>query len=144
MQGIKFDNSNEKLRWLLVPWAALQEIVKVLQAGAVKYLPDNWMRVPNAIERYREALLRHVIADANGELIDKDYGLLHLAHAGCCILFLIWFYIRDKMFVPFTPDYKIIEEKYKEQKEAALAKANEIEALSKAAMSLANMKEITT
>jgi len=125
MQGIKFDTGNEKIKWMLVPWAALKEIAKVLMAGAVKYFPDNWKRVPDAIFRYKEALLRHVIADAEGELVDKDYGLLHLAHAGCCILFLIWFYIEEKMFQPFTPDYDAIKEKYEEQKRKALADIND-------------------
>ena len=122
MKGIKFDSGDEKLRWMLIPWTALKEIVKVLMAGAVKYLPDNWQYVPDAIPRYKEALLRHVIADAEGELVDKDYGLLHLAHAGCCILFLIWFYVQEKIFKPFIPNYKEIEKKYKKQKELALKK----------------------
>ncbi len=99
MKGIKFDNGDEKMKWMLIPWVALKEIVKVLM----------------------EALLRHVIADAEGELVDSDYGLLHLAHAGCCVLFLIWFYIKEGMFKPFTPDYKAIEERYKKQKEEAFA-----------------------
>jgi hypothetical protein len=128
MQGIKFDNGDEKIKWMLVPWLALKEITKVLMAGAVKYLPDNWKKVPDSINRYKEALLRHVIADAEGELVDKDYGLLHLAHAGCCILFLIWFYIQEKMFVPFTPDYKAIEERYKQQKEEAFRKIRSVNA----------------
>lgn len=91
-KGLK--NDTEKERWDLVPMKALNEVVKVLTFGAKKYSENNWKLVSNGRERYYAAALRHLRdAQENYEARDKESGLLHLAHAACCILFLIWFVI---------------------------------------------------
>ena len=41
--------------------------------------------------RYESALLRHITKYKNGEIYDKETGLQHLAHAGCCLLFMLHF-----------------------------------------------------
>jgi hypothetical protein len=92
-EGFKADAG--KPRWTLLPWGPLEEIVKVLTAGALKYAANNWMKVPDAQERYADALLRHVTARLNGERLDPESGHPHLAHAGCCLLFWMWFDRRD-------------------------------------------------
>lgn len=89
VEGRKDDDG--KRLWSLVSWSSMEEIVKVLEYGAKKYAPENWRHVPDAKERYKNALLRHVIAWASGETNDPETGLSHLAHAGCCILFALWF-----------------------------------------------------
>jgi len=73
-----------KLDWTLIPWKALIPAVKVLMFGANKYGRENWKKV--SLIRYERALLRHVLSD---ELNDEETGLPHLAHAMCCILFII-------------------------------------------------------
>jgi hypothetical protein len=78
-----------KMDWTLVPWDALEPIVRVLEFGAKKYERDNWLHVPGSTRRYTAALLRHVIAYASGEEKDSETGESHLAHAGCCLLFLL-------------------------------------------------------
>jgi len=80
-----------KLRFDLLPFAQVSEVVAVLTAGAKRYGDDNWRQVPEAKRRYLAALLRHVFAYAQGERLDPDDGLSHLAHAVCCALFLMWF-----------------------------------------------------
>jgi hypothetical protein len=75
----------------LLPGKALAAIARVLDHGAKKYAPYNWMRV-RPRSRYVDAALRHLHAYADGEVNDPDSGLNHLAHAGCCILFLLWFH----------------------------------------------------
>ena len=40
--GIKYDSG--KLRWTLLPFRELEEVVKVLEKGAVKYDFDNWKK----------------------------------------------------------------------------------------------------
>ena len=92
--GIKHDQ--DKDRWDLLPWRATQQIVKVLTYGARKYAPDNWKKVPEWRIRYYAALIRHVVAWFEGERIDPETGLSHLAHAGCCILFLLGKEINDE------------------------------------------------
>lgn len=85
--GIKFDQ--KKQRWDLLPFGPLKEIVQVLTYGAHKYEPDNWQQVPDARSRYFSALMRHITA-WNGEARDPESGFTHLAHAACCVLFLMW------------------------------------------------------
>jgi hypothetical protein len=88
--GIKFDNGEDKLRWDLLPWEQVEKIVKILTLGAEKYADDNWKFVPNGRTRYFAAAQRHLVAWFKGEKFDKETSENHLAHALCCILFLLW------------------------------------------------------
>ncbi len=92
--GTKLDTG--KLRWDLLPTAQVRRIVEVLTFGAVKYSPGNWMLVPEPVDRYYAAALRHLAAWRDGEQLDPESKLPHLAHAGCCVLFLLWFEARPK------------------------------------------------
>ncbi len=85
--GVKHDAG--KPRWGLLPTKALGAIVGVLTFGAQKYAPGNWRRVEKARDRYYDALLRHLTAWHEGEVTDPESGMHHLAHAGCCLLFLL-------------------------------------------------------
>jgi len=87
--GVKYDAG--KPRPSLLPWPALTEVMAVLAFGAAKYEVDNWQRVPGARERYFDAALRHLVAWHSGEALDAESGRSHLAHAACCVLFLLWF-----------------------------------------------------
>lgn len=85
--GRKFDAG--KLDYTLVPFEAVEEIIKVLMFGAQKYDRNNWKLVDNAQQRYLAAAFRHLAAYNKGEPVDSETGLSHLAHAGCCLLFLL-------------------------------------------------------
>jgi hypothetical protein len=84
--GRKFDGG--KLEYGLLPPLALEEVVKVLTFGAQKYDRDNWQVVPESKRRYFDALQRHVWAWKQGEKMDPESGIHHLAHAMCCLMFL--------------------------------------------------------
>jgi len=84
-----------KSEFSLLPWKAVQRVTKVLMYGAKKYAPDNWRHVPNARKRYFDAALRHIIAWHGGEINDPESGLPHLAHAACCVLFLLELETQD-------------------------------------------------
>lgn len=84
--GRKFDGG--KLEYGLIPPLALKEMVKVLTFGAEKYERDNWKYVPDSKRRYFDALQRHMWAWKEGEIIDSESGIHHLAHAACCLFFL--------------------------------------------------------
>jgi len=95
--GVKYDSG--KPRWDLLPFEQVEEVVKVLtsvvQSG--KYTDDNWKTVPNARKRYIAAGMRHFKAWICGEKLDKETGLNHLAHAICCLLFLMWGDVRENI-----------------------------------------------
>jgi hypothetical protein len=84
--GIKHDG--EKPRVDLLPSAPLVMIADVLGFGARKYAPHNWRKGFDQ-SRLIGAALRHLLAYNDGEDIDPESGLSHVAHAGCCILFLL-------------------------------------------------------
>lgn len=77
----------------LLPPKALLAISRVLTFGAAKYGPNNWHQVANR-SRYYDALQRHLTQWWAGEDKDQDTGESHLAHAGCCLLFLLELEIR--------------------------------------------------
>lgn len=85
--GRKFDAG--KSQYGLLPAYALEENVKVLTIGAKKYEPDNWKRVPDGPRRYFDAAQRHLWAFHRGEQFDPETGCHHLAHALCCIEFIL-------------------------------------------------------
>jgi len=80
----------DKLRYDLIPHEALEELAKVLTFGAAKYDDNNWQTVTPFERRYRAALMRHFEADRRDELWDAESGELHLSHALCCLVFLVW------------------------------------------------------
>lgn len=83
-EGRKFDHG--KPDYTLLPFGALQDVVKVLGFGAVKYGRDNWQAVER--QRYVAAAFRHLVAIAKGEELDEESGMPHAAHLSCCSLFL--------------------------------------------------------
>lgn len=77
-----------KTRFDLVPFDAVSEIADVLEYGAAKYQAHNWARGADW-SRYFSALCRHIFAWWSGEDKDPETGFSHLAHAGCCLIFLL-------------------------------------------------------
>ena len=88
-QGRKDDSS--KRRYSLLPKGAVNSVVDVLEFGSKKYADNNWQKVENSRTRYYDAAMRHIDAWFNGDLKDAETGLPHLAHAICCLMFLMWF-----------------------------------------------------
>ena len=86
--GVKYDK--DKPKWNLLPWDELEDVVKVLTFGAKKYAPDNWKFVDDANNRYMDAAMRHLVAHQQGETRDDESGESHIAHAICCLLFMLW------------------------------------------------------
>lgn len=80
--------SATKPRFDLVPWEAIEEIAEVLTYGAAKYEAHNWARGARW-GRYYAGLCRHIFAWWSGQDRDPETGLSHLAHAGCCLVFLL-------------------------------------------------------
>ena len=83
--GMKHDTG--KLRMDLLPPEAIRALAQVLTHGAAKYSPNNWRGVEPM--RYEAAMLRHWLAWKEGETLDPDSGLPHLAHVLCNAAFLV-------------------------------------------------------
>lgn len=84
--GIKHDDGKAPMG--LIPRAAIIAEAQVLAFGASKYSAWNWAK-GMAWSRLIDAALRHIYAYADGETNDPESGLNHLAHARCCLGFLL-------------------------------------------------------
>lgn len=94
-EGAKKDEG--KVGVHLLPPEPLMQIARVLDFGAKKYDPWNWSKGIN-YSRIYGAALRHLWAWWSGRDNDDESGLSHLAHAGCCLLFLLQYEITRRDF----------------------------------------------
>jgi len=90
--GIKYDQY--KPRWDLLPYDALQEIAKVMTYGAIKYEPRNWEK-GMSWSRVFASMQRHLSSWFHGNDVDYESGMSHLAHAACCVMYLLAFECRE-------------------------------------------------
>lgn len=86
--GIKHDQ--EKPDMSLLSPIALLKISEVMTFGKRKYSAHNW-RGGFVWSRPASAAIRHIFAWLGGEDKDPETGLSHLAHASCCLMFLLEF-----------------------------------------------------
>ena len=91
--GIKHDS--DKLRWDLLPYEQMEEVVAVLTFGAKKYGAYNWKELDDMEDRTFAALMRHGVERKKGNIIDPETGRHHLAHLICCALFHMWKDMQD-------------------------------------------------
>lgn len=59
---------------------ALIEVAHVSTKGAEKYAPHSWQHVTDAESKYDDALGRHVLLRATGQVFDPEFGTAELAH----------------------------------------------------------------
>lgn len=79
--GAKLDQGKLRVDLVLGSFArALEAVAAVGTDGAVKYSPDGWLQVPDAIERYSDAEGRHKLELWKGEERDPATGHKHRAH----------------------------------------------------------------
>ena len=95
-----------KTDWSLMPFEAIEEINKVLDFGAKKYnekVPGregwNWAKGTGlGKSRVLSAIFRHLFAHARGEKLDPESGLSHIAHAGCGIIFILFYNLHPDKY----------------------------------------------
>ena len=92
-KGIKYDGEKPKMN--LLPPKAIVEVAKVLTFGAEKYDAENWRKLDDLQNRYTAGALRHIFAHMDGEKLDPETGLSHMAHALCCLLFKLEIELED-------------------------------------------------
>lgn len=80
-KGLKFDNKKPLLNKGVFEQFpnALRYIAEVSEYGAEKYEWGNWKLVNNALERYTEALSRHLL-DLTETTNDLESNKLHVGH----------------------------------------------------------------
>lgn len=96
MDGKKNDFKDEKLRWDLLPLEEIEDIVKVYTAGSKKYGDNTWQKLPDGIERYKAALLRHLVEYEKGITIDKETNCYHLAQVAWNAIAMLHLSKREK------------------------------------------------
>jgi hypothetical protein len=80
--GAKLDAGKVKPRLVIEGFPlALLDVARVGTFGASKYTEHGWRVAPQGIERYTDAMYRHLLAEAAGDLLDPETGLYHAAHA---------------------------------------------------------------
>lgn len=102
MQGIgmKHDKGKPRLGILIREFAKeLEGVGAVLTFGAEKYEEGSWMLVPDAIRRYEDAFMRHLLAIKRKEHFDAESGLPHVYHALTNLMFLAYFYEKENASV---------------------------------------------
>lgn len=77
--GVKLDADKIQAGLLLDFSRALKAVAEVGTFGAKKYTREGWRHVPNSIERYTDAMCRHLI-DEKISPTDAESGLHHAAH----------------------------------------------------------------
>lgn len=92
--GVKFDT--DKPRYDLLPWLALECVAVVMRDGAEKYDEHNWRRGLHWSRLLRGAI-GHISKTLIGEWYDPGTKLPHLAHAACCILFVLEYFLLSRV-----------------------------------------------
>lgn len=80
--GAKLDAGKSPVRRGLLEYfpRACLAIAEVSESGANKYSWKGWETVPNGVDRYGDAEIRHICKAAIAGPVDTDYGHLHAAH----------------------------------------------------------------
>lgn len=93
--AVKFDSN--KTDWAILPFGALEEIVKVLKFGEEKYARGNFASASGLnYSRLINSIFRHTISFARGQDKDPESGLSHIAHVGCCVIFLLHYIVNKE------------------------------------------------
>lgn len=100
MDSKKDDLKDDKLRWELLPLTLIKRVVEVFHFGARKYSPNTWQNLDNGYDRYKAAMLRHIVCFEEGERLDPESGLHHLAHAAWNSLAMLYYALRRERPIP--------------------------------------------
>lgn len=96
-EAVKADSG--KPDWSLVPFEALEGMVRVLEFGANKYSRNNWMTGGGfSYRRVLTACMRHLFSYMGGEDKDPESGLSHIHHAQCNLLFIAMYLTNKEKF----------------------------------------------
>lgn len=106
-KGKKLDE--DKPRMDLLSTEALVQISRVMGFGAKKYEDHNW-RKGIQWSRIIAAAMRHLTSFNSGENTDPETGISHIAHLGCCAMFLL----------DYAKSHPELDDRYRESKVPSL------------------------
>jgi hypothetical protein len=120
---------SDKLPLHLVPFSAIAYECLAYLEGALKYGRANWRAAGVRFSIYYDACLRHLSKCMEGEWIDSESGIPHLAHARACLGILIDAYEAGKLkddrmykggnynelITKYSAEVKRLKEKYKDK-----------------------------
>lgn len=90
-QAVPLKDDKTKPDFSLLPLQELAAVVRVLEFGAKKYGRDNYKAGEgHSSNRLLAACLRHLASYQAGEKTDKDTDESHIAHAACCLIFMLY------------------------------------------------------
>ena len=75
---------------------ACMAVADISEFGANKYCWKGWETVPDGINRYGDALVRHVVKESTEGEYDEDSHLLHAAHTAWNSLARLELILREK------------------------------------------------
>lgn len=76
--GAKLDAGKNRLGLMMSGFPrALSAVGKVTTYGATKYTDNGWVDVPDGVNRYTDAMMRHFLKECAGEKLDDESGLRH-------------------------------------------------------------------
>lgn len=85
---------DQKARLDLLSTLAIEEMCQVLAYGCRKYDADNW-RLGMCWRRLLRAAIGHIFAFMRGQDLDPETGRSHVAHAMCCLMFVLEYWITQ-------------------------------------------------
>jgi len=96
--AIKYDGGKAPIyRGALSYFPRAIELVAAVSAfGASKYAWNGWQGVDDGINRYSDALVRHLAYEGKGEVLDTDSGFLHAGHAAWNALARLELILREQ------------------------------------------------
>lgn len=96
-EGKKYDEGKNRMGLVLQGFSnALWEVGRVGTFGCSKYGEGNWQYLENGIDRYKDALFRHLFQWMQGEEIDNESGIKHLSHALWNLSAVLEFTLRNE------------------------------------------------
>lgn len=72
-----------------IPTPPLFQVGAVMETGAAKYGPYNWRQTNVPYSTYYNGALRHLMAAWDGQDLDPETGIEHLAHAAAGLLIIL-------------------------------------------------------
>lgn len=94
-QGLRYNSGKNRLD--LIPCSLIDGVGRVLTFGAKKYAPDNWRKFNQ--QQVRECIgsaMRHIEQYRQGNWLDPESGLPHLAHAATNLGFILELHKEEK------------------------------------------------